>query len=164
MSFAVDIVRDGARDAARAVPGRSPPTASTAQVGPLYAAIAIGSVLAGLSSGWIGRVRRQGVALTCAIVGWGLCVAVSGLAHQLWLVVVLLAVAGAADLVSAVYRQTILQTYAPDEMRGRMQGVFIAVVAGGPRLGDLRAGATAAVDGGHRSRGSAAASPAWSSC
>jgi hypothetical protein len=57
--------------------------------------------------------------------------------------VLLLAVAGAADLVSAVYRQTILQTYAPDEMRGRMQGVFIAVVAGGPRLGDLRAGATA---------------------
>ena len=56
----------------------------------------------------------------------------------------LLAVAGAADLVSAVYRQTILQTYAPDEMRGRMQGVFIAVVAGGPRLGDVRAGGTAA--------------------
>ena len=113
------------------------------QVGPLYAAIAIGSVLAGLSGGWIGRVRRQGVALVFAIVGWGAAVALSGLAHQLWLVVVLLAFAGAADLVSAVYRQTILQTYAPDEMRGRMQGVFIAVVAGGPRLGDLRAGATA---------------------
>jgi MFS family permease len=113
-------------------------------VGPLYAAIAIGAVLAGLSSGWIGRVRRQGVALTLAIAGWGACVAISGLAHQLWLVVVLLALAGAADLVSAVYRQTILQTYAPDEMRGRMQGVFIAVVAGGPRLGDVRAGATAA--------------------
>jgi hypothetical protein len=58
----------------------------------------------------------------------------------LWLAVLLLAVAGAADLVSAVYRQTILQTYAPDELRGRMQGVFTAVVAGGPRLGDLRAG------------------------
>lgn len=113
-------------------------------VGPLYAAIAIGAVIAGLSSGWIGRVRRQGVALTAAVVGWGACVAISGLAHQLWLVVLLLALAGAADLVSAVYRQTILQTYAPDEMRGRMQGVFIAVVAGGPRLGDLRAGATAA--------------------
>jgi len=113
-------------------------------VGPLYAAIAIGAVLAGLSSGWIGRVRRQGVVLTFAIVGWGACVAISGLAHQLWLVVLLLALAGAADLVSAVYRQTILQTYAPDEMRGRMQGVFIAVVAGGPRLGDLRAGAMAA--------------------
>lgn len=117
------------------------------QVGPLYAAIAIGAVLAGLSSGWIGRVRRQGRALTFAIAGWGAAVALSGLAHQLWLAVALLAVAGAADLVSAVYRQTILQTYAPDAMRGRMQGVFIAVVAGGPRLGDLRAGATAGVTG-----------------
>jgi MFS family permease len=115
------------------------------QVGPLYAAIAIGAVLAGVSSGWIGRVRRQGRALTLAIVGWGAAVAVSGLVGQLWLVVALLALAGAFDLVSAVYRQTILQTYAPDEMRGRMQGVFIAVVAGGPRLGDVRAGATAAV-------------------
>jgi MFS family permease len=113
-------------------------------VGPLYAAIAIGSVVAGLSSGWIGRVRRQGVALVIAIVAWGAAVALSGLAHRLWLAVALLALAGAADLVSAVYRQTILQTYAPDEMRGRMQGVFIAVVAGGPRLGDVRAGTTAA--------------------
>jgi MFS family permease len=113
-------------------------------VGPLYAALAIGAVLAGLSSGWIGRVRRQGRALVFAIAGWGCAVALSGLAHQLWLVVALLAVAGAADLISAVYRQTILQVYAPDEMRGRMQGVFIAVVAGGPRLGDVRAGATAA--------------------
>jgi MFS family permease len=116
-------------------------------VGPLYSAIAIGSVVAGLSSGWIGRVRRQGRALTFAVIGWGAAVAVSGIARQLWLVVLLLAVAGAADLVSAVYRQTILQTYAPDEMRGRMQGVFTAVVAGGPRLGDLRAGATAAATG-----------------
>lgn len=112
-------------------------------VGPLYAAIAVGAVVGGLSSGWIGRGRRQGVALTVAIVGWGLAVALAGLAHALWLAVLLLAVAGAADLVSAVYRQTILQTYAPDEMRGRMQGVFIAVVAGGPRLGDLRAGVSA---------------------
>jgi MFS family permease len=116
-------------------------------VGPLYAAIAIGAVVAGASSGWIGRVRRQGVALVAAIVGWGVCIAFSGLAHELWLAVILLAVAGAADLVSAVYRQTILQTYAPDEMRGRMQGVFIAVVAGGPRLGDIRAGASASAWG-----------------
>jgi len=113
------------------------------QVGPLYAAIAVGSLLAGISGGWIGRVRRQGVTLTGAIVLWGLCIAASGLAHQLWLAVVLLAAAGAADLISSVYRQTILQSYAPDQMRGRMQGVFVVVVAGGPRLGDLRAGATA---------------------
>lgn len=114
------------------------------QVGPLYAALAIGALLAGLSGGWIGRVRRQGVTLTFAIVVWGLCVAASGLAHSLPLAVLFLAMAGAADLVSAVYRQTILQTYAPDQMRGRMQGVFVVVVAGGPRLGDLRAGASAA--------------------
>ncbi|HTZ42406.1 MAG TPA: MFS transporter [Jatrophihabitans sp.] len=117
------------------------------QVGPLYAAIAIGSLLAGLSGGWIGRVRRQGATLTIAIVLWGLCIAGAGLAHLLWLAVLLLALAGAADLISSVYRQTILQTYAPDQMRGRMQGVFIVVVTGGPRLGDLRAGATASLTG-----------------
>ena len=144
MSFAVDIAA-----MVLAMPRSLFPAVADArfggQVGPLYAAIAIGAVIAGLSSGWIGRVRRQGRALTLAIVGWGAAVAVSGLVGQLWLVVALLALAGAFDLVSAVYRQTILQTYAPDEMRGRMQGVFIAVVAGGPRLGDVRAGATAAV-------------------
>jgi MFS family permease len=116
-------------------------------VGWLYAAIAIGSVLAGLTSGWIGRVRRQGVALVVSVVLWGVAVALSGLASSLWLAVALLAVGGAADMVSAVYRQTILQTYAPDGFQGRLQGVFIAVVVGGPRLGDLRAGATAAVYG-----------------
>ncbi len=116
-------------------------------VGWLYSAIAIGAVVGGLSSGWIGRVRRQGIALIVAVVGWGLAVAAAGLAYQLWLMVALLAVAGAADRVSAVYRQTIVAVYAPDEMRGRLQGVFTAVVAGGPRLGDLRAGLTAALVG-----------------
>ncbi len=144
MSFAVDIVA-----MVLAMPRSLFPAVADLRfdgnVGPLYAAIAIGAVVAGLSSGWIGRVKRQGRALTIAIVGWGGSVALSGVAGQLWLVVALLALAGAFDLVSAVYRQTILQTYAPDEMRGRMQGVFIAVVAGGPRLGDVRAGATAAV-------------------
>ncbi|MEW2521316.1 MFS transporter [Actinacidiphila alni] len=116
-------------------------------VGLLYAAIPIGSVLAGFASGWIGRIRRQGVVLTGAVLVWGGAIGVSGLARQLWLVVLLLAVAGAADLVSAVLRQTLLQTYAPDEMRGRMQGVHTVVVAGGPRLGDLRAGTMSAALG-----------------
>jgi MFS family permease len=114
-----------------------------AAVGWLFAAIAIGSVLGGLTSGWIGRVKRQGVALVIAVVGWGLAIGFSGFAHSLWLMVLLLAVGGAADLVSAVYRQSILQVFAPDRLRGRLQGVFTVVVAGGPRLGDLRAGATA---------------------
>ncbi len=116
-------------------------------VGPLFAAIAIGSVIGGLTSGWIGRIRRQGVALTGAVAMWGIVVAFAGFAHNEIAMVALLALAGAADLVASVYRQTILQTYAPDEMRGRMQGVFIATVAGGPRLGDLRAGVSAVAFG-----------------
>ncbi|HWS38266.1 MAG TPA: MFS transporter [Actinoplanes sp.] len=112
-------------------------------VGWLYSAIAIGAMIGGLTSGWIGRVRRQGLALIVAVVAWGLAIGLAGLAHSLWLMVSLLAVAGMADLVSAVYRQTIMQTFAPDHLRGRLQGVFTVVVAGGPRLGDLRAGATA---------------------
>jgi hypothetical protein len=149
LSFAVDIVA-----MVFAMPRALFPEAADVRfggggdaVGWLFAAIAIGAVVGGVFSGWIGRVRRQGVALVTAIVAWGLAVAAAGLVHALWAAVALLAVAGAADLVSAVYRQTILQVYAPDEMRGRMQGVFIVVVAGGPRLGDLRAGATASVAG-----------------
>lgn len=114
-----------------------------AAMGALVSAIAVGAILGGLFSGWIGRVRRQGLALIAAVIAWGVAVAVAGWVSHLWLAVVLLAVAGAADLVSSVYRMTILQTYAPDELRGRMQGVFTVVVAGGPRLGDLRAGAVA---------------------
>ncbi|MET0704341.1 MAG: MFS transporter [Mycobacterium sp.] len=110
----------------------------------LYSAIAVGSIVAGLGSGWIGRVRRQGRALTFAVLGWSAAVAIAGVVHHLWLVFGLLMLAGAADLVSAVCRQTILQTYAPEEMRGRMQGVHTVVVDGGPRLGDLRAGTLAA--------------------
>jgi MFS family permease len=114
-----------------------------AALGWLYASIAIGSVLGGLTSGWIGRVRRQGLALVAAVVTWGVAVAFAGLARSLWLAVLLLAVAGAGDLVSAVYRQSMLQQAVPDELRGRLQGVNSVVVAGGPRLGEVRVGLTA---------------------
>ncbi|GAA2350915.1 MFS transporter [Dactylosporangium salmoneum] len=113
-------------------------------LGWLYSSIAIGAVLAGVSSGWIGRVRRQGIALVLAVVGWGLAVAAAGAVPWLWACVAFMAVAGAADMISGVYRQTVLLS-APDAMRGRLQGVFFAVVAGGPRLGDLRAGSVADV-------------------
>ena len=118
-----------------------------AAVGWLYSGIALGSLLAGLTSGWIGRLRRQGAALVTAVLGWGVAIGLAGLAPSLWLMVLLLAVAGAADLVSAVYRQSILQVFAPDQLRGRLQGVWFVVVAGGPRLGDLRAGGAAAFAG-----------------
>lgn len=113
-------------------------------VGLLYAAVAIGSVLAGLLSGWINKVQRQGVALTIAGALWCATIAAAGISHLLWVTFALLVIAGSADLVSAVYRQTLLQTYVRDDMRGRMQGVYTVSVAGGPGLGDLRAGLMAA--------------------
>lgn len=116
-------------------------------LGLLFAAIPIGMVLAGLFSGWLQRVHRQGVAVTVAICVWGVAIALFGLTSSLWLAVVLLAVGGAADLVSSVYRSSMLQTVATDEMRGRMQGVFIVVVAGGPRVADMWHGPAAAVAG-----------------
>ncbi|MEO7421798.1 MAG: MFS transporter [Ornithinibacter sp.] len=123
-------------------------------VGALYAATAVGGILAMLFSGRLGSVRRQGAAILVSIVGWGVGIAGLGLAllgaggaltRDQAVVGALLAmgVAGAADSVSAVFRTTILQSAAPDRMRGRLQGVFIVVVAGGPRLGELLGGTVA---------------------
>ncbi|WP_328540934.1 MFS transporter [Streptomyces sp. NBC_00344] len=108
--------------------------------GLLVAAPAVGALLGGVFSGWLSGVRRHGLAIVCAVAGWGLAVAVFGLTRNIWLGLFFLAVAGAADTVSMVFRNTMMQVAAPDEMRGRLQGVFIVVVAGGPRLGDFLAG------------------------
>ncbi|MFD8496478.1 MFS transporter [Amycolatopsis sp. NPDC059657] len=113
-------------------------------LGWLYAAIPIGSMLVGLFSGWLTRVRRQGVAVVVAICAWGAAVAGFGLSSSLWLAVIFIALAGAADMVSAIYRMSILQVATTDEMRGRLQGVFTVVVAGGPRIADLTHGWAAA--------------------
>jgi MFS family permease len=123
-----------------------PPTGGPA-LGWLYAAMAMGAVAGGLFSGWLHRVHRQGVAVTLSICVWGLAVAAFGLVHMLWLAVLCLAIGGAADLVSGVFRSTMLQVVATDEMRGRMQGVFFVVVIGGPRLADLWHGPAAAAFG-----------------
>lgn len=128
-----------------------------ATTGVLSAAFAAGAVLAGLFSGGLVRVVRQGLVVVVAIVVFGLAVAgFGGLLVGLgadqpaavrWLPLiaagVLLAVAGGADSISAVFRQTILQSATPDDLRGRLQGIFIVVVAGGPRLGDLVLGSAA---------------------
>lgn len=116
-------------------------------LGLLYAAIPIGAVVFGLVSGWLSNIVRHGVGVTAAVVVWGAAIIGFGLAGQLWLAVVFLALAGAADMVSMVFRSAILQTAATDEMRGRMQGVFIVVVAGGPRIADLVHGWAAAGTG-----------------
>lgn len=112
-------------------------------VGLLVAASAAGALLGGLFSGWQGRIRRHGLAILLAVAGWGLAVAVFGLTRNLWLGMFFLALAGYADTASMVFRTTMLQAATPDDMRGRLQGVFIVVVAGGPRLGDFLAGTAA---------------------
>ncbi|MER5882386.1 MFS transporter [Streptomyces sp. NPDC001941] len=111
--------------------------------GMLVAAPAVGAFLGGLFSGWQGKVHRHGLAVLIAVSAWGTAVAVFGLTRQLWLGLLFLGLAGAADTVSMVFRNTMLQVAAPDEMRGRLQGVFIVVVSGGPRLGDFLAGSVA---------------------
>jgi MFS family permease len=113
-------------------------------LGLLYASIPIGALIFGLFSGWLSNISRHGVGVTVAVVVWGLAIIGFGLAGQLWLAVTFMVVAGAADMVSMVYRSAILQTAATDEMRGRMQGVFTVVVAGGPRIADLAHGWAAA--------------------
>ncbi len=115
-------------------------------VGLLFSAVSVGGLLGALTSGWVHRVRRQGLAIIVAITLWGGAIAAFGLSGDLLtLACACLAVAGGADVVSAVFRSTILQDTVPDDLRGRLSGIHITVVAGGPRIGDAEAGIMAAV-------------------
>ena len=116
-------------------------------LGVLYAAIPAGSLVGGLLSGSFTRVRRHGVAVAVSVAAWGAAIAAFGLSSGLVLAALFLAAAGAADMASMVFRSSILQEAATDEMRGRMQGVFTVVVAGGPRLADLVHGTAGAAIG-----------------
>jgi MFS family permease len=114
-------------------------------LGYLYAAPGVGAVLAALSSGWLSRSTRLGRVVVLSIALWGLAIIAFGFASALWLGLLLLAVAGAADSVSAVCRNTIMQSLTPDELRGRLTVTYYMVVVGGPFLGDLEAGVVAGV-------------------
>lgn len=112
----------------------------------LSAGIAIGAVLGGIFSGWVSRIKRQGRAVMIAIIVWGVSVVGFGFSVLfadgdampfLVLAVIMLAIGGAADMASSAFRQSILQSAATDEVRGRLQGVFLVVVVGGPRLADM---------------------------
>ena len=116
-------------------------------LGLLAAAPALGALVSGVFSGPLGRVRWQGRAIVISIIVWGAAIAAFGGVRWLPLALLFLAIAGAADNVSAVFRATILQAATPDEYRGRLQGVFTVVVAGGPRLGDVEAGTVAVMFG-----------------
>lgn len=119
--------------------------ASPAVLGLLYAAEAVGSLLVALFSGRASHVRRQGLVTIVACAVWGLGVIGFGLAPTLWVAIAFLVLASAADMVSGLYRDAILKTATPDEMRGRLEGVGLAVVGAGPSLGNAEAGLVAAV-------------------
>ena len=106
-------------------------------LGMLFAAIPIGAVLGGLMSGTFSRARRHGLMVIVAVIAWGVAITGFGLSANLWVGVAFLAAAGVADMVSMVFRGAILLSAVTDELRGRMQGVFTVVVAGGPRLADV---------------------------
>jgi len=142
-----------------------PELADTAFAGPsegglafalLFAAIPTGAVVGGVLSGWVSRVERHGLAVIVSIVVWGLAVTGFGVAAMLAplapmpmlaLAVTLLAIGGAADMASSAFRNAMLLDSATDAMRGRLQGIFIVVVAGGPRIADVVHGAAAATTG-----------------
>jgi MFS family permease len=116
-------------------------------VGYLYAAPGVGALIGAVTTGWVAHVRRQGRAVIVAVIVWGAAITAFGTTHWLPLALVLLAVAGWADVISAVFRNTILQMAVPDRLRGRLSSLQMAVVAGGPRLGDVESGGMAtAVD------------------
>lgn len=116
-------------------------------VGLLYSAVGAGGLIGAATTGSVGRVRRQGRAVVIAIAIWGIAIAGFGLAHSLPLALVCLAVAGAADVWSAVFRNTIMQLAVDERYRGRLSAIHILVVTGGPRLGDLESGSMAAAIG-----------------
>lgn len=119
----------------------------------LYSSMAAGAVLGGLLSGWVSRVVRQGLAVIVCIIAWGVAVVIAGGAVMLspgavtlwaWMVILMLVLGGAADMFSAALRTAILQQSAADHVQGRIQGVYIVVVVGGPRMADVLHGWAAA--------------------
>jgi MFS family permease len=114
-------------------------------VGFLYAAPYAGALLASIFSGWAGHVRRQGLGVVIAAAAWGAALVAFGFATALWVALLTLALAGAADFISALWRSVIVLTATPDAMRGRVTGIEFTQVAAAPTLGNLEAGVVASV-------------------
>jgi MFS family permease len=115
-------------------------------VGWLFAAVAAGALIGSLSSGWVRHVRRCGLAILVSVAVWGAAITAFGLAgDRFWIAMLMLAVAGGADVISAVFRTTVQQLVTPDALRGRLASFNVFVVAGGPRVGDLEGGVVASV-------------------
>jgi MFS family permease len=114
-------------------------------VGLLHAAPGVGALVGALTTGWVAAVERQGRAIILGISVWGLAIVGFGVTRSIPVALVLLAVAGAGDVISNVFRNAILQQAVPDALRGRLTAFKVALSSGGPRLGDAEAGAVASV-------------------
>jgi hypothetical protein len=119
--------------------------AGASGTGLLYASVSAGAVIGALTTGWVEHARWLGRVVIGAVVVWGLAIACAGLMPSIWPAAALLAIAGAADSVSAVCRSIINQSVTPEELRGRMSATFMLVVTSGPRLGDLESGIAASL-------------------
>jgi hypothetical protein len=116
-------------------------------VGYLFAAPGAGALIGAITTGWVDGIDRRGRAVIVAVLIWGLAITGFGFSHILGLSLALLAVAGWADVISAVLRNTILQTVVPEAFRSRIVSIQMAVVQGGPRIGDLESGGVASLAG-----------------
>jgi MFS family permease len=114
-------------------------------LGLLYSAPAVGSLVASLTSGWTRHVRRHGLAVLWAAGLWGVAILGFGLSPWLWPALLCLALAGAADMVSGLFRMTIWNTTIPDHLRGRLAGIEMISYSSGPTLGNVEAGGVAAL-------------------
>lgn len=118
-----------------------------AVLGLLYTAPSFGGLLVATTSGWANRVRRQGKAIAIAAALWGVAIIGFGFAPTLWLALAALAFAGAADMVSGIFRQTVWNQTIPDALRGRLAGVEMISYTSGPTLGNVEAGIVASLAG-----------------
>ncbi|GAA3373618.1 MFS transporter [Streptomyces racemochromogenes] len=112
-------------------------------LGLMYAAGAVGSLVLGLTSGWVSGVRRHGLLVVFGAAAWGLAIAAAGWFSSIWLVLLCLAAAGAGDMLSALGRSTIWNQTIPEELRGRLAGIEVLSYSVGPQLGQVRAGTMA---------------------
>jgi predicted MFS family arabinose efflux permease len=120
---------------------------SASALGLLYAATGVGALIAGFTSGWVGTISRHGLAVILSVAGWGAAIVIFGLVRNLPVDLALLAIAGWSDMLSSIFRGTILQVNAPDGLRARLSSLNLVVVTGAPRLGDLETGAATALFG-----------------
>lgn len=119
---------------------------NAAGVGFLYSAVSVGAVLGALTTGWVGKIQRQGLAVVIAVGLWGLAITLAGFStFSLVLTLFFLALAGAADAISAVFRGAMLVQETPSYLWGRVSSVNLMVVVGGPLIGDFEAGLVAGV-------------------